>query len=396
VTFTVNSNQNDSMSLAARLPDPHGGSLVHLFDSIQSFKNESLPIIEIDSWLESEFIKIANGSYSPLTGFMSQEEIKSVCAKAKLLNGLTWTIPVFLDLTAEDAQHIRGQTVVGIRSKKSGKLLGIVEASEIFDNPKNEIKRGLYGTESLDHAGVALIESRGPFLLSGKVTAFRESIQEDALSTPAGVRAELSRLKLWRTAAFHTRNVVHRAHEYLQRVALEVADGLLVQPVVGWKKSGDFKSEVVEASYRSFVEAIYPKDRVVLSLLDLNARYGGPKEAIFHAIVRKNFGCTYLVVGRDHAGVKDFYPQYGSQDIFDQFPDLGISPLKLKEPFYCTHCLGIATVKTCGHSERERTYISGTLIRDLLRGEKTPPPEIFRPEVFASLQDFKKAGFFYE
>ncbi len=351
--------------------------------------------IDTNSLIRSEAINIAIGAFSPLSGFMNEADFNSVCTKQSLSTiPLTWTIPVVFDIS--QPEKVKLENKKRILLKYNSENYGMLEVESIFQQDKKLRCQSVYGTLDESHPGVKLVSEMGNFLISGKVFVLKSYIDKYVKDTPISIREKIQKAKLNTVAGFQTRNAIHRAHEYLQRTALELCDGLLVQPVVGWKKIGDFIPEAVRASYETFIKDYFPKNKVILSFLELAMRYAGPNEAVFHAIIRKNYGCTHFIVGRDHAGVGSFYGTYDAQDIFDRLPyPLGIEILKLKEPFYCKKCECIASEKTCGHSENEREYISGTKIRNILNTGKAPNSNIFRPEVLQSLNEIK-GNLFYE
>ena len=381
----------------SELNSPYGGTLVSRLVSMKEVEHASLPQIEVNSVIETDAINIATGIYSPLTGFMDQSTMISVLKKNSLVSPmLPWTIPIFFDVNEAEAQKIKTQKKVLLISQDRKIPIGFIEVSEVFKHDKSSHVQLAFGSEDRKHPGVKRVLDCGDWLVAGKVTAFQEALSGDPLFYPRTVRQELEKMGIARIAGFQTRNVVHRAHEYLQRIALEVCDGLLVHPIVGWKKAGDFKAEVVKKAYRYFINAYFPKNKVLLAFLNAPMRYAGPKEAVLHAIIRKNFGCSHFIVGRDHAGVGGFYDMYAAHRIFDEIPDLGISILRLKGPFYCRKCEMIATENTCGHPESDRESISGTQIRDLLSGGSQVQNHVFRPDVLESLKEFREEGFFYE
>lgn len=297
---------------------------------------------------------------------------------------------MILTVDQATAGRLRGQPVITLlfRGVKVGSL-DLVDVSRI---DRDEVCPKLFGTTDAAHPGVAALYRGGNYILAGPVrltqrVAFEFSAFE---MTPAETRAYFA-AQNWRTVAgFQTRNVPHRAHEYLQRVALEVVDGLFIQPLVGRKKVGDYTPEAVLAGYRCLIDGFYPPDRVLLGILSTAMRYAGPREAIFHAIVRRNYGCTHFIVGRDHAGVGGYYGKYAAHDLITQFEgELGISILRLHGPYYCGRCGGIVTDKTCPHIATDptaTTEISGTLMRSILLGGGEPLPHLMRPEVVSSLQ----------
>jgi len=395
--------------MAPGLNCPYGGTLIHRVvpRPESTFTSQAqpggrgpdadAPVLDISAVAESDLFNLATGAYSPLTGFMGQKDFEAVCREGRLTgSGLPWTIPIVLEITQAERTRIARASSVALRSSSTGTTVGVIHPSEIYRHDKALRILGTFGVDDPSHPGVQLVSATGPFLVAGEIEAYAEALSPDPLAYPSGVRARLETMQAHSVAGFQTRNVVHRAHEYLQRVALEICGSLLVHPVVGWKKIGDFKADVVRHCYRRFMDAYYPSDRTLLAFLNVAMRYAGPKEAVFHAILRKNFGCSHFIVGRDHAGVGGFYDPYAAHRVFDGLEDLGIEILRLREPFYCRSCDQVATDRTCGHAYAEREYISGTKIRALLAGGADPASHIFRPEVLASLNELKDQGLFYE
>lgn len=383
-----------------KLNAPYGGSLISRIEPRKKHESvlSTLPALRASQVVHSDLLNIANGSFSPLTGFMGKAEIESVCLQMRLSSGEPWTIPIVFELTEEEKNLIGNAERIAIRAYNSEELIGIVEIKSLFAYDKEARILGTFGTTDATHPGVNLVSKAGPYALSGTVIAFAEAYENAFMNTksPKEVREALEKMNLLSIAGFQTRNVIHRAHEYLQRVALEVCGGLLVHPVVGWKKSGDFRPEAVRGAYTKFIDAFYPKEKVRLEFLNIAMRYAGPKEAVMHAIIRKNYGCSHFIVGRDHAGVGGFYSSYAAHEIFDQIPHLGIEILRLREPFYCKKCGSVATDRTCGHAESDREFISGTKVRKILSSKSEPSSDIFRPEVLEYLRHFSLEELFFE
>lgn len=382
--------------MSASLNQAYGGQLIEKLASRQVFCNDA-PVLFVNKLVECDFINIATGVFSPLSGFMGKADFYSVCQNNCLAhNDLTWTIPIVFDVDEGDLRIINDQRKVYLKSQETGALIGYLEPSEVYPHDKELRIRSTFGTDDPRHPGVKLVQSMKPYLLAGKVVVFSEILGQP-LQYPKGVREALASKGVRTVAGFQTRNIPHRAHEYLQRVALELCDGLLIQPIIGWKKAGDFRPEVVKAVYDDFIREFYPESRVLLTFLNTAMRYAGPKEAVFHAIIRKNFGCSHFIVGRDHAGVGGFYGKYEAQDIFATLPDLGINILKLCGPFYCKKCAQIVTEKTCAHSPEHHEEVSGTKVREILARGSDPEGHFLRQEVLDSLSPFQKKGqVFYE
>jgi sulfate adenylyltransferase len=375
---------------------PYGGVLVDRIVDRSAVNLDCLPELAIDDIAESDLVNIAVGAFSPLEGFMGAKTLASVLERSLLPVGLPWTIPIALALDEAQRRMIGDASRVALRSAESGRIVGVIEVDEIYPHDKETRIAGTFGVADDAHPGVRVVRAMGPWLLSGKVWAFRDALSDDPLAYPRGVRARLTEMGLTRVAGFQTRNVVHRAHEHLQRIALEVCGGLLVHPVVGWKKAGDFRPEAVRRGYEAFIRDYYPSSKVLLAFLKVAMRYAGPKEAVFHAIIRKNYGCSHFIVGRDHAGVGGYYDTYAAHKIFEALPPLGIEILRLREPFFCFKCDGLATDYTCGHSDADREYISGTKVRKILVEGSDPAHHIFRADVLDSLRPLKETGLFYD
>ena len=369
---------------------PHGGKLVDLLVTgseaeALSHEVEHLPRVVVNDRELSDLEMLAVGALSPLTGFASKADYDSVLDSMHLANGLAWTIPVTLSLDEEAVKRIGGASSVSLEGEGT-EPLAVLRVDEVFRRDREREAVAVFGTEDLDHPGVRALHDAGDYCLAGSIQVLRLPPHEDFVEyrlTPAETRAEFER-RGWRTVVgFQTRNPIHRAHEYLQKCALEITDGLLVHPLVGATKGDDVPAEVRMRCYEALFEGYYPKDRAMVSVFPAAMRYAGPKEAIWHAIARKNYGCTHFVIGRDHAGVGSYYGTYDAQQIFERFdPDeLGITPLMFEHSFWCNRCEGMASPKTCPHGEEDRVSLSGTKVREMLRAGERPPPEFSRPEV---------------
>jgi sulfate adenylyltransferase len=372
------------------LIEPHGGKLVQRI--LSSGKRDEvqdsilgLRKIVVNEWAISDIEMITNGSFSPLTGFMNRLDYKSVLDRYRLASGFAWTIPITLAVDENTAQSLQmGEDVALVGKDLTCYALLTVEEVYRFD-PIEEAKK-VYLTTDLNHPGVAKIMGKPKYYLAGPIDLVQRPLRkqsEDIYLDPLQTRAEFSR-RGWKTVVgFQTRNPIHRAHEYIQKCALETVDGLLLHPLVGETKKDDVPADVRIKSYRILIDSYYPKERVLFSLYPAAMRYAGPREAVFHAIVRKNYGCSHFIVGRDHAGVGDYYGPYDSQKIFDQFSkdELVIQPYFFEQSFYCNKCISMASEKTCPHLPSDRVLLSGTKVRAMLREGELPPKEITRPEV---------------
>jgi len=369
---------------------PHGGRLVQRFADAEERKSwlarvTSLPQIVLTRREISDLEMIAIGAFSPLEGFLSEADYESVVTNMRLANGLPWTIPVTLAVTASEERHCRPGDDVAL-VEEGGRPLAVLHLAEKYRPDKKREAQEVYRTTEEAHPGVKAVYDQGEFYLGGKVTVLdRPSEIEFAAHRldPRQTRALFAEKGWRRIVAFQTRNPIHRAHEYLQKCALESCDGLLVHPLVGETKGDDIPAAVRMDCYIALLNDYYPADRVVLSVLPANMRYAGPREAIFHALMRKNYGCTHFIVGRDHAGVGAYYGTYDAHRIFDRFSaeEIGITPLFYEHTFWCQRCEGMASTKTCPHAAEHHIALSGTKVRDMLSRGERPPMEFSRPEV---------------
>ncbi|TRZ52391.1 MAG: sulfate adenylyltransferase [Dehalococcoidia bacterium] len=364
------------------MPKPHGGRLINRVigegkDRAEEAKR--LPQIVLTKELAKEVQNIAHGVFSPLEGFLTREDYVSVLNERRLTTSVPWTIPIVLDISP-NSEVKEGNDAALV---DEGRLIAIIHIEDIYQYDKEEMAQKVFGTTDPRHPGVAKVYSMKEFLVGGKIDLIDEPkipFAEYYLK-PQSTRL-LFEEKGWRTVvAFQTRNIPHVGHEYLQKTALTFTDGLFINPVIGRKKSGDFKDELILKTYQALIDNYYQKDRVVMSTLPMEMRYAGPREAIFHAIIRKNFGCAHFIVGRDHAGVGNYYPPYAAQEVFKDFPDLDITPMFFKSFAYCKKCLSVVNEKTCPHSSQEHIDFSGTKIREMLLRNEVPPEELVRPEV---------------
>lgn len=345
----------------------------------------SLPRVDLSSQALSDLYLIAVGGLSPLTGFMGSEAYRSVLDSTTLPDGLPWSVPVTLPVSTHDAESLQSGSEVALVTE-SGDVAAILRVEEVFEWDRDREAQAVYGTTDREHPGVAKLDTMGDLLLAGPVDYLYEGditgFPEYNL-TPAETRAEFARRGWDTVVAFQTRNPVHRAHEYLQKCAMEITDGLLLHPLVGDTKADDIPADVRMECYRTILEHYYPEDRVLLSVLPAAMRYAGPKEAIHHAIMRRNYGCTHFIVGRDHAGVGSYYGTYDAQKIFEQIDGgaLGIVPLNFEHAFYCRRCEQMVSAKTCPHDKANHVFLSGTKVRELLSEGERPPAEFSRPEV---------------
>ncbi|MDY6900742.1 MAG: sulfate adenylyltransferase [Cyanobacteriota bacterium] len=372
----------------------HGGTLVNRIASSkqkQEFlsKADSLPRVELDERAVSDLEMIAIGGFSPLTGFMNQSDYKRVVSEMRLESGVAWSIPITLSVDEEIASSFKKGDLIRLDNPK-GEFIGVLEFSEKYNYDKKAEAINVYRTDEDKHPGVKVVYNQGSVNIAGDVWLLerKENPQFPKYQIDPAESRKMFREKGWKTVVgFQTRNPIHRAHEYIQKCALETVDGLFLHPLVGATKSDDIPADVRMRCYEILLENYYPDDRVILAINPAAMRYAGPREAIFHALVRKNYGCTHFIVGRDHAGVGDYYGTYDAQHIFDEFEpgELGIIPMKFEHAFYCTRTKQMATAKTSPSKKEERIHLSGTKVREMLRRGESPPAEFSRPEVAAEL-----------
>lgn len=343
--------------------------------------------LALDARSSLELHKLAIGAYAPLTGFMTEEEFHSVVETMHLPDGRPFPLPVVLDVGP--GSSVRPGSRVPL--ERDGSIVGHIDVRSVFRVDLEAMSRPLFGTDDPAHPGVRAWRKSSGWFAGGPVTLDRSSrIEPDwPEPTPAEMRALFAGRGWSSVVAFNTRNIPHRAHEYLHRQALEMADGLLIHPIVGPRKKGDYTTEAILTSYRAYIDRFLPADRVVLAPLAIPMRYAGPREAVFHALIRRNYGCSHLIVGRDHAGVGDWYGRYEAQALAQEFgPELGIEIIAAAGPYHCRICDGIVTERTCPHlatAPEAVSEVSGSAIRAILTGDGEPHPEYIRPEVIASI-----------
>ncbi|GGJ64174.1 sulfate adenylyltransferase [Deinococcus aquiradiocola] len=369
------------------LPTPLGGTLVNRVRAVQPGELAGLPTLELGDRAAADLEMIATGAYSPLTGFLGEKDYRSVVDRMRLEDGTPWSIPITLMVTPEEARTARGTVAL----THGGQPVGLIEVQEQFTPDKTHEAREVYRTDDAAHPGVAALNAAGSVYLAGPVTLFDVPRGHFPAHhrTPAEVRSVIE-ARGWRsTVAFQTRNPIHRAHEYLQKVALELVDGLLLHPLVGTTKGDDVPADVRVKAYEVLLEKYYPRERTLLSVYPAAMRYAGPREAILHALSRRNYGATHFIVGRDHAGVGSYYGTYDAQEIFQNFTaaELGIQILKFEHTFYCKSCSQLVSPRTCPHDATHHLVLSGTRVRELLRAGEALPAEFTRPEVAEVLRE---------
>ena len=358
---------------------PHGGKLINKF--IER-KYEDLETFEVSSDTRNDAENIATGVFSPLEGFMIEDDFLTVLKDGRLSNSIPWTIPIVLDKEKEIAMQMKDLRDVVLCS--GNEKFGILHVEDIYRYNKENVANAVYRTTDVNHPAVNRLFQMKEFLVGGGLEVFRmignDEMQKFRLH-PSETRSEITK-RGWKTVVgFQTRNVPHVAHEMLQKAALNIYDGLFINPLIDKKKRGDFTDSLIINTYESLIMNYFPKNRVLFSTIHTTMRYAGPREAIHHAIMRKNFGCTHFIVGRDHAGVGNYYPPFAAQEIFNEYPDLDIKPVTFPSFYFCKKCLSYANEKICPHGVESKEELSGTMIRKLVNSGKVPEKHMMRPEV---------------
>jgi len=371
------------------MPKPHGGKLINRSIKKESLDTNGLSKLEINTNLSEDILNIAHGVFSPLEGFLCNNDLENVVAEKRLADDTPWTIPILLDFDKNDLNGIKAGDSVILTNKENG-VRALLNVDEIYTYDKKTLAQAIYRTQDTNHPGVANIYNMKQNLIGGKISLIASKTREyDQYNlTPKETRI-LFKEKGWREiVAFQTRNPPHIGHEYVQKTALTFVDGLFINPIIGKKKSGDFRDDVILSSYEALMKHYYLKDRAVMSILRTSMKYAGPREAIHHAIMRKNFGCTHFIVGRDHAGVGNYYGPYDAHDIFSEFPDLHIIPVFFRSFSRCTKCGSVVNDKICPHDPKDHINFSGKKIRELLRNGEIPSEDMMRKEVAEMILKF--------
>lgn len=378
------------MTGARDTPQPHGGKLISRLDETKT-ADRGMLTVQVSNDLRNDIENIADGVFSPLEGFLCRDDFESVVKSGRLRNGLAWTVPIILDVDEQTAVKVKDSGEAALAMGKDS--FALIQVEEIFSFDRLECAKAVYQTDDIKHPGVQKMVNLQSKLVGGKITLLRRTAQSPLRKyrkTPAETRAEIA-AKGWRsTVGFQTRNVPHIAHEMLQKAALNVFDGLFLNPLIGKKKQGDFKDEVILAAYETLIQNYYPNNRAMFVTLHTEMRYAGPKEAIHHAIMRKNFGCSHFIVGRDHAGVGSYYHPFAAHEIFKNYPDLEIQPVFFPAFYYCKKCLGYANERNCPHPVELREELSGTKMRKMVSSGEMPAEHLMRPEIAKLIVSFKE------
>lgn len=378
--------------MSVQLVPPHGGELKPLLlegeELVQAQKAaESMPQVRLSSRETSDLIMLAVGAFSPLDGFMVQKDYDGVVENMHMADGTLWPMPITLAVTTERAETLSVGDQIALIDDESGELMGSMIIQDKFKYDKKNEAIKVFRTDDGAHPGVAKIYAQGDVYLGGPVKVFSEGsypeLYKEHYARPAETRVMFQELGWHTVGAFQTRNPIHRSHEYVTKIAMEVCDGVFIHPIVGKLKSDDIPANVRIECYEVLLENYYPKNRVVMKVYPMEMRYGGPREAVLHAVFRQNYGCSHLIVGRDHAGVGSYYGPFDAQTIFEEIPEgeLHITTLNIDWTFWCHKCDGMASMKTCPHGKDDRVLISGTAVREMLGNGQKPPKEFSRPEV---------------
>jgi sulfate adenylyltransferase len=379
--------------VAGSIPSPHGkNKLVDRFVVSDKKNMQDMYTLQVSNELRNDIENIADGIFTPLEGFVGEDDFQSIVKRGRLSNGLAWTVPIILDTDEQEARNIKDAgEEIALATKESNEKFAILHVEEVYSFDKIACAKSIYQTDDIKHPGVEKMVNMKDMLVGGKVDVIKR-IEQSPLRKyrmrPVETRAEISR-KGWNSVVgFQTRNVPHVAHEMLQKAALNLYDGLFVNPLIGKKKQGDFKDELILSTYLALIDSYYPKQMVMFVTLHTDMRYAGPKEAIHHAIMRKNFGCTHFIVGRDHAGVGNYYHPFAAHEIFKDYTDLEIEPLFFPAFYYCKRCLMYSNERNCSHGPEFREELSGTNMRKMVSSGEMPADHLMRPEVAKMIISF--------
>lgn len=378
------------------IPSPHGSKLIDRFVVSEKKNMHDMYILRVSNELQNDIENIADGIFSPLEGFVGEDDFQSIVKRGRLSNGLAWTVPIVLDIDEQQASNIKDAGEIALASndgQDEEKIFATLHVEEVYSFDKLACAKSIYQTEDIKHPGVEKMVNMKDKLVGGRIDVLKR-IEQSPLRkyrmTPAQTRAEISQ-KGWKSVVgFQTRNVPHVAHEMLQKAALNLFDGLLINPLIGKKKQGDFKDELILSTYLALIDNYYPKAMVMFVTLHTEMRYAGPKEAIHHAIMRKNFGCSHFIVGRDHAGVGKYYHPFAAHEIFKDYTDLEIEPLFFPAFYYCKKCLMYSNERNCSHGPEFREELSGTNMRKMVGSGEMPASHLMRPEVAKIIVSFNQ------
>jgi sulfate adenylyltransferase len=376
--------------VAGSIPLPHGNKLIDRFVVSDKKNMHDMYTLQVSNELRNDIENIADGIFSPLEGFVGEGDFRSIVKRGRLNNGLAWTVPIILDTDEQEARKMKDAGEIALATDSNEKF-AILHVEEVYSFDKIASAKSIYQTDDIKHPGVEKIVNMKDRLVGGKVDVIKR-IERSPLRkyrmTPAETRAEISRKRWKSVVGFQTRNVPHVAHEMLQKAALNLYDGLFVNPLIGKKKQGDFKDELILSTYLALIDGYYPKQMVMFVTLHTDMRYAGPKEAIHHAIMRKNFGCSHFIVGRDHAGVGNYYHPFAAHEIFKDYTDLEIEPLFFPAFYYCKRCLMYSNERNCSHGPEFREELSGTNMRKMVSSGEMPANHLMRPEVAKIIVSF--------
>ncbi len=385
--------------MSSILVPPHGGELKPLLltgSDLEEAQRKAIdfPEVRLNSRETSDLLMLGMGAFSPLDGFMREKDYKTVVTDMKMADGTMWPIPITLSVSKEQAGSLAVGSEIRLVDDESGELMGSMLIEEKYTYDKKHEAKNVFKTEDENHPGVAKIYDQHDVYLGGPVMVFSEGPYPETYgehyARPAETRAIFEEKGWRRIAGFQTRNPIHRSHEYVTKIAMEVSDGILIHPLVGKLKAGDIPADVRMKCYTTLIDKYYLKENVVLKVYPMEMRYGGPREALLHAIFRQNFGCSHLIIGRDHAGVGNYYGPFDAQKIFDEIEEgaLHIKPLNIDWTFWCHKCGEMASMKTCPHDKEDRVLISGTKVREMLSNGEMPPKEFTRPEIGKILMEY--------